>query len=220
MSTWETLNTEIALFAERETTSDTEFVAALPRFIANAEKRIFDELPVTAFNKEMTGSMVALSPYIDRPDGMTITGNLMVNIGNSQFVPMMMRTRTYIAEFWPNQLSTRDGKPPRYFAPFSETQFIVAPTPAVNYGYRFWFQGDQTPLSASNAENVLTRQHYDLLLAACMVEAYRYSQEDSATEMMTRYEAQYTERKATAAMNDLGITISDAQPATPRSVGA
>jgi uncharacterized membrane protein len=192
----------------------------LPRFIANAEKRIFDELPVTAFNKEATGLMTALNPFIDRPEGMTITGNLMVNIGNSNFVPMIARTRTYIADFWPNQSSTRDGKPPRYFAPFSETQFIVAPTPGAYYGYKFWFQGDQTPLSASNSANVLTRQHYDLLLAACMVEAFRYSQEDNATEMMTRYEQQYKELREVARMNDLGITISDAQAATPRSVGA
>lgn len=220
MTTWGTLRTELALFAERDINTDTEFVAATDRWIANAEKRIYDECPFTLFNEQVDGTLTAGDPFVARPAGMNRSGTMMVNVGSQGFIQIYARTRTYIAEFWPNQTTTLEGKPPRYWAPYDATRLIVAPTPRFGYGYRILFQGDLQPLSASNQTGPLTERHYDMLLAASLVEAFRFSHEDQSAMMAERYEAQYQQIKAAAIVNDLGISISDAVPAEPRASGA
>jgi hypothetical protein len=220
MSNYNTLQTEIARFAERDITTDVEFVASLDRFISNAEKRIYDECPFTLFNEQVDGVMTANSPFVPRPTGMKRSGTMMVNVGSSGFKQIYARTRTYIAEFWPNQNATSDIKPPRYWAPYDATTLIVAPTPRFGYAYRVLYQGDLQPLSSSNETSALTTDHYDMLLAATLVEAFRYSQEDQSAMMAERYEGQYQQIKAAAVVNDLGMSISDAVPAEPRASGA
>lgn len=220
MSNWTQLNTDIALFTERDTATDTEFVASLPRFIANAEKRIYDECPFTLFNEQADGSLTAGSPFLARPVGMKRSGTMMVNIEGVGFRPVYAQTRSYIAEFWPNQSASSTAKPPRYWAPYDADTLIVAPTPALAYGYRFFYQGDLPALSNANQTGPLTEEHYDLLLAAALVEAFRYSHEDQAAIMAERYEARYQQLKAAAIANDFGISISDAVPAQPRATGA
>lgn len=220
MTDWSTLNSDVALFCERDVSTDDEFVQALPRFIANAEKRIYDECPLTLFNQEESGTMSAGDPFIPRPEGMTRSGTLTVKSTSNEFVPVFARLRTNIAEFWPSRERVSDYKPPRYWAPYDASTIIVAPTPSLPFVYRFLFQGSLPPLSAASPTNALTREHYDMLLAATIVEACRYSQEDQSTQLMERYEAQYQGLKAAAIVNDLGISISDAVPAEPRATGA
>lgn len=220
MTTWSTLRTEVALFAERDIASDAEFVAALPRFIATAEKRIYDECPFTLFNEQAEGSLTAGDPFLPRPEGMKRAGTLLVNIGSAGFKQVHARTRTYIAEFWPNQSATLDTKPPRYWAAYDAARLIVAPTPRFGFAYRLLFQGDLQALSTTNQTSALTENHYDMLLAASLVEAFRFSHEDQSAMMAERYEAQYQQLKTAAIANDFGISISDAVPAEPRASGA
>lgn len=220
MSSWSQLNIDIPLFTERDTATDSEFVQALPRFIANAERRIYDECPFTLFNRQVDGSLTANSPFVPRPAGMNRSGTMMVSVDGIGFRPVYAQTRSYLAEFWPNQNATSPSKPPRYWAPYDSSTLLVAPTPGIAYAYRFFYQGDLDPLSNANQTNALTTEHYDLLLAAALVEAFRYSHEDQAEVMAQRYEAQYTQLKNAAVANDLGISISDAVPATPRATGA
>lgn len=217
---WTTLRADIALFCERDINTDVEFVAATDRWIANAEKRIYDECPFTLFNEQVDGAMTAGNPFIARPAGMTRAGTMMVNAGSEGFRQIYARTRTYIGEFWPNQSATVESKPPRYWAPYDATRLIVAPTPRFGYAYRILFQGDLSPLSSVNQTGPLTERHYDMLLAASLVEAFRFSHEDQSAMMAERYEAQYQQIKAAAIVNDLGISISDAVPAEPRTSGA
>ena len=220
MTTYDILRSDIALFAERDITTDTEFVAAMPRWIANAEKRIYDECPFTLFNGQVDGTLTAGSPFLPRPANITRSGTVLVNTGADGFRQIYARTRTYIAEFWPNQNASIDGKPPRYWAAYDADTLIVAPTPRLGFAYRIFLQGTSPPLSTGNPTNALAANHYDMLLAASLVEAFRFSQEDQAATMTERYEAQYQQIKAAATINDLGVSISDAVPAEPRASGA
>lgn len=220
MSNWSTLNSDIALFVERDIATDAEFVAALPRFIANAEKRIYDECPFTIFNEEENGVLTPGSPFLPRPAGMKRAGTMMLSLSGVGFRPMYTQTRSYIAEFWPNQSKVSSIKPPRYWAPYDADTLIVAPTPGLAFAYRFFFQGDLEPLTNANQTGPLTEHHYDMLLAAALAEAFRYSHEDQAAVMAERYEARYQQHKEAAILNDLGMSISDAVPAEPRASGA
>jgi hypothetical protein len=220
MTNWTTLRSDIANFTNRDVGTDDEFSAATNRFIASAEKRIYDECPFTLFNEQVDGTMTAQNPFVPRPPGMTRAGTMLVNVGALGFRQVYARTRTYIAEFWPNQNASLSNKPPRYWAPYDARTLIVAPTPRFGFAYRILFQGDLDPLSAGNPTSPLTERHYDMLLAACLVEAFRFSHEDQSAMMAERYEAQFQQTKAAAIVNDLGISISDAVPAEPRASGA
>jgi hypothetical protein len=221
MSNWTQLNADIPLFAERDVSTDSEFVQAMPTFIANAEKRIYDECPFTLFNEQVDDTMTAGSPFIARPVGMKRSGAMLVNVNGVGFTTMIAQTRAYLAEFWPTQVAAASSsKPPRYWAAYDATTLLVAPTPSQAYAYRLLFQGDLAPLSNANQTGPLTENHYDLLLAAALVEAFRYSHEDQAAVMAERWEVRYQEAKAAAVANDLGISMSDFVPAAPRSTGA
>ena len=220
MTNWTTLRSEIALFCERDITTDAEFDAATTRFIANAEKRIYDECPFTLFNGQVDGTLTAGSPFLPRPANITRAGTILINTGAAGFQQIYARTRTYLAQFWPNQNASLANKPPRYWAAYDASTLIVAPTPRFGFAYRIFLQGALPALSAGNLTNALTEQHYDMLLAASLVEAFRFSHEDQSAIMAERYEAQFQQLKAAATLNDLGISISDAVPAEPRASGA
>jgi hypothetical protein len=220
MTNWATLNADIARIADRDIGTDDEFAASMPRFIANAEKRIYDECPFTLFNQQVDGALTAGSPFLPRPAAMKRSGSLVVGSVGQGSRQIYARTRAYIADFWPDQARTVVNKPPRYWAAYDATTLIVAPTPSVAVAYRLTFQGALPGLSANNQTNPLTADHYDVLLAAALVEAFRYSHEDQSAMLGERYEAQYQQLKAAAIANDLGVSISDAVPAEPRTSGA
>ena len=61
-----TLKTAIQDYTQN---SETTFVSQLPRFIINAEERIFKEVQLDVFRKYQTGTLSASVKFLTKPAG-------------------------------------------------------------------------------------------------------------------------------------------------------
>jgi hypothetical protein len=90
---------------------------------------------------------------------------------------MVPVTKEFLDAVYPNV--TTIGTP-QYFAPVSNTVFLIGPSPDVNYTAEVIGTQRPTPLSVSNSSTFLTSYCPDLFMAASMVFATAYQRDFGA----------------------------------------
>ena len=150
-------------------------------FIRDAEFRIFREADADYAREYATSTFTANNKYLSLPNSSGSAGTntdrraLVVRsviATNSSDVQVALEPRddTFITEY--NSTGTTGF--PKYYAMFRENSIVVAPTPASAYVVTLDYIYTPDGLSSTNTETYISVNAPELLLYACLVEAYAF----------------------------------------------
>ena len=143
----------------------TEFVAAIPQIITNAEHRIFREIPdFLDYKVTFSASLVQGTNTITKQTSQRTTRAVSITVGSDE-VFLEQRSETYLHDYWPNALTESQ---PIMWAEVNATTIIIAPTPDLAYTYKTYYRIEPTGLTGSNANTYLGDNYEDFLMAAAL----------------------------------------------------
>ena len=182
-----TLVSNIQSFMEDD---GTEFVAAIPTIITQAEEIIFQRLPnLPCFRQITTGTLSQGTADYTVANARMIR---QVSVTSASVVSYLdHRVDSYLRDYWPN--ATTQGTPRMYStknAGTSGTVITIAPTPSSALSYQVDFVAPETGLSSSNANSWIGDHADNLLLSACLYESSAFLK---AAETLNSYKAQFDE---------------------------
>jgi len=209
---YSTLTTAIRAYTEVDNDPAVTAVVltqtVIDEFIMAAEHRINTELPMDSDRKVQEGTLVADDNTINSPAGaLFIRGVEVFNTANTSEAGTWLekKDQTYLTEYVgrltgpEGDLTAQDVTGfPKYYAMFggatalSDTTsggMYFAPTPDANYRYRVYYNKMPVALSGSNTTTYLSNYMPQILLYACLVEAYGFLK--GPMDMLTLYENKY-----------------------------
>jgi len=114
------------------------FVQNIPRFVKEAEDRIYNSVQIPALRKNVTGSLTAGNTYLSAPNDYLSTYSLAVIDATGTYNYLLNKDVNFIREAYPGPSYQAL---PQYYALFgpnysnlNELSFILGPTPDANYG--------------------------------------------------------------------------------------
>ena len=147
----------------------TDFVAAIPTFVKQAEQRIYRAVNLPVNRKNVSGSMTDGNAYLAMPTDFLFPLSLSITSSSNQIF-LLNKDANFIRSTYPNA-STKGT--PKYYGIFASDTFIIGPTPDSNYTteLHYYYQPnsivtDSTSWLGTNADTVL--------LYGSLVEAYVY----------------------------------------------
>tara|TARA_R100000388_G_C7233888_1_gene156526 strand:- start:763 stop:1410 length:648 start_codon:yes stop_codon:yes gene_type:complete len=192
--TFTTLKTAIQDYTQN---SETTFVNNLSRFIINAEERIFKEVQLDVFRKNVNGAITSGNKFLTKPTDYLSTFSLSI-INNSENVFLLRKHPTFLQDYTPDPSTTGV---PQYYADFDETTFLLAPTPSSGFTAELHYYHRPTSITATSDGTSWLGTNAELaLLYASLVEAYTFMKGEA--DMFQIYNARYQE--ALAYLKNLG----------------
>jgi hypothetical protein len=192
--TFTTLKTAIQDYTQN---SETTFVNNLSRFIINAEERIFKEVQLDVFRKNVNGAISSGNKFLTKPTDYLSTFSLSI-INNSENVFLLRKHPTFLQDYTPDPSTTGV---PQYYADFDETTFLLAPTPSSGFTAELHYYHRPTSITATSDGTSWLGTNAELaLLYASLVEAYTFMKGEA--DMFQIYNARYQE--ALAYLKNLG----------------
>ena len=192
--TFTTLKTAIQDYTQN---SETTFVNNLSRFIINAEERIFKEVQLDVFRKNVNGAISSGNKFLTKPTDYLSTFSLSI-LNNSENVFLLRKHPTFLQDYTPNPSTTGV---PQYYADFDETTFLLAPTPSSGFTAELHYYHRPTSITATSDGTSWLGTNAELaLLYASLVEAYTFMKGEA--DMFQIYNARYQE--ALAYLKNLG----------------
>jgi hypothetical protein len=188
---------------------EASFVAAIPTFVQQAEKRIYNSVQLPVLRRNVTGAVVSGSKYLSCPADFLSVFSLAVIDANGNYEYLLNKDVNFLRAAYPK--ATYTGFPQHYAlfgptvangSPSNELSFIVAPTPDAAYVVELHYY--YYPESIVTAGTSWVGDNYDpVLLYGSLVEAYIYMKGEA--DVMASYEAKYKE--ALSQLNRLGTGL-------------
>ena len=176
----------VAAIKDYANNTETNFVAAIPTFVKQAEQRIYRSVNLPVNRKNQAGNMTDGNAYLTMPTDFLLPLSLSVTSSSNQIF-LLNKDANFIRSTYPNA-STKGT--PKYYATFASDTFIIGPTPDADYvtELHYYYQPasivDTSPSwLGTNADTVL--------LYGSLVEAYTYMKGDA--DMMQLYQQRYQE---------------------------
>ena len=192
--TFTTLKTAIQDYTQN---SETTFVNNLSRFIINAEERIFKEVQLDVFRKNVNGAISSGNKFLTKPTDYLSTFSLSI-LNNSENVFLLRKHPTFLQDYTPDPSTTGV---PQYYADFDETTFLLAPTPSSGFNAELHYYHKPTSITATSDGTSWLGTNAELaLLYASLVEAYTFMKGEA--DMFQIYNGRYQE--ALAYLKNLG----------------
>jgi hypothetical protein len=117
--------------------TESLFVGNIPRFVMEAEDRVYNSVQIPSLRKNVTGTLTASNKYLSCPDDYLSTYSMAVIDTDTSYKYLLNKDVNFIREAYPMPTST--GLP-KYYALFgsqysnaNELSFIVGPTPDSSY---------------------------------------------------------------------------------------
>ena len=164
----------------------TETAAYIPTAIKIAQFRLSRETDQENVESNTTVSGASGSRFITKPSGYLIGKTLSYSQSNGNTYILRKQTRSFLERYWIYGAATTGQ--PKYYADYSNTQFLLAPTPDAAFGFSLSYVSRPAGLSTGNETNVFTQWIPDALFHASMVEMARYARN---TELLQYHEAGY-----------------------------
>jgi hypothetical protein len=178
-------------------------------FIKNSEYKIFRQTDADYSREYATSSFTSGNKYLLLPNDSTDEGSTTVrraliirsvvvtNTSNVQ-VTLEPRDDTFITEY------NADGSSgfPKYYAMFRESAIVVAPTPTAAYSVTLDYVYTPDNLSSTNTTTYISENAPELLLYACLVEAFAYLK--GPADMYKLYSDKYNEALQGFALEQTG----------------
>jgi len=208
------LQTDIRNYTEVDSNVLSDSV--LSRLIKNAELKVYREIDTDQNVHYATSSLIVGNRYVTIPADLRAIRYVQLKdtAGNQYYLEQ--RDTSFIAEYY----STPDTNAvdiPKYYANWDETYWVVAPTPDKTYAITLAYDKEPTSITsttlpttanpASTNGTYLSNKYQDLLLYACLVNAYGYLK--GPQDMLQYYQAQYNEALESYAIEQIGIRRRD-----------
>ena len=186
--TYATLVADMILYAERST--DSVFIAQVPKLIAFAENKIAREIKGLGQQQSVGDTMIPNNPILQKPDRWreTISINYGTGTNSTTRNQLFARSLEFCRNYWPDPAVVAPAANLKYYADYDYSHWLLAGTPGSAYPYEVIYYERAVPLDATNQTNWNTAFAPDFLLAACMLECQPFLKN---TERMAMWEAIY-----------------------------
>jgi hypothetical protein len=170
------LSSAINLYAEN---FETGFTSSVDGFIRAAEQRIYNLANIPASNQNQQLTLTANNKFFTLPAGFLSVNELEVVPASGNSVSLLNKEVSFIREAYPNATTTGV---PKYYAQYSDTQLILAPTPDLSYNVEVHFFG--YPESIVTAGTTWLGDNYDqTLLYGALIEAAAFQKSNVGEEL-------------------------------------
>lgn len=118
-------------------TTEQLFVANIPRFVQEAEERIYNSVQIPALRKNVTGTLTSGNKYLSLPNDWLSTYSLAIINADGTYEYLLNKDVNYIRQAFPSPADT--GTPTHYalfgsqYSATNELSLILGPTPNASY---------------------------------------------------------------------------------------
>ena len=196
------LQTDLKNYTEVDSSVFTD--AVMNKFITNAENKIYRAVDADLERHYATSTTVIGNRYVTIPSDLRTIRYIQLKDSSDKQVYLEQRDPSFIATYYDTP-STSSSTLPKYYANWDENYWVVAPTP--NAAYEITLAYNKNPVSLTDSTKsttgtYLSNKYQDLLLYACLVNAYGYLK--GPMDMLQYYQQAYTEALKTYEIEQLG----------------
>jgi hypothetical protein len=178
--------------------------SVLNTLIKNAENKIYREVDSDQDRHYATSNLIVGNRYVTIPADLRIIRYVQLKdtAGNQYYLEQ--RDTSFIAEFYSTP-GTSAVDIPKYYANWDEEFWVVAPTPDKTYEITLAYNKEPVSLtdaSVSGTGTYLSNKYQDLLLYACLVNAYGYLK--GPADMLQYYSQAYEKALLSYAIEQQG----------------
>lgn len=118
-------------------TTEQLFVANIPRFVQEAEDRIYNSVQLPSLRKNVTGTLTSGNKYLSLPNDWLSTYSLAIVKADGTYEYLLNKDVNYIRQAFPSPADT--GTPTHYalfgsqYSYINELSLILGPTPDASY---------------------------------------------------------------------------------------
>ena len=169
--------------------SETTFVNHLSDFIKASEERIFKNVDLELFRKNVTSAMTSSDKFVSIPSDYLSSFSLQITTAGSEGF-LLQKDVNFLQEAFDGSAST--GLP-RYYAVFDINNFIVAPTPNSNYAIElhYYYRPASLTAGADGGTTWLSINAELSLLYGSLIEAYTFMKGEQ--DVMAMYNQKFQE---------------------------
>ena len=175
--------------------------SVLDTIIKNAENKIYREVDSDQDRHYATSSLIVGNRYVTIPSDLRLIRYVQLkdSAGNQYYLEQ--RDTTFMAEYYSDPGSSSVDIP-KYYANWDENFWVVAPTPDKTYEITLGYNKEPTSLVTDTAGTFLSNKYADLLLYACLVNAYGYLK--GPADMLQYYSQAYEKALLSYAIEQQG----------------
>ena len=202
------LRTDIRNYTEvgSNVLSDT----VLKRLIINAELKIHRAIDTDQSVFYATSNLIINNRYVTIPSNLRFIRYVQLkdSAGNQHYLEQ--RDTSFIAEYYSTP-GTNSVDIPKYYANWDEEFWVVAPTPDKTYEITLAYDKEPDTITDTDSNppsppsitgTYLSNKYSDLLLYACLVNAYGYLK--GPQDMLQYYQGEYSQALETYALEQIG----------------
>ena len=183
--TFTTLKTAIQDYTDN---TETTFTSQLPRFIVNAEERIFKECQLDDFRKSSQALATSSNKFLTKPSDFLAQNSLSV-ISSSSNEFLLYKQVTFLQDYTANPATTGT---PKYYGDWDSSTFLLAPTPDSNYTMELHYYYRPTSITTTGDGTSWLGTNAELgLLYGSLVEAYTFMKGEQ--DLLTLYNNRFME---------------------------
>ena len=196
------LETDIRNYTEVDSTVFTS--AILSPIIINAENKIYRSIDTDQSAFYATSSLVVGNRYVTIPADLRVIRYVQLTDSNGNQYYLEQRDTSFIAEFYSTP-GTSNVDIPKYYANCDENFWVVAPTPDKTYSITLAYNKEPESITSTSFSTIgtyLSNKYQDLLLYACLVNAYGYLK--GPVDMLQYYSQEYEKALESYAVEQIG----------------
>ncbi len=159
----------------------------LAMFVKQAEQFVYNTVQIPALRRNQTGALGVGNSYLIYPTDFLYTFSLAVIDATGNYEYLLNKDVNFVRQAYPNPTST--GKP-KHYAVFSDTSFILGPTPDAAYAVELHY--GYYPETIVTAGTTWLGDEFDsALLNGALVQAIRFMKGEP--DMLALYEKMFTQ---------------------------
>ena len=175
--------------------------AVLSRIIQNAEGKIYREVDSDQDRHYATSSLIVGNRYVTIPSDLRLIRYVQLKDSDGNQYYLEQRDTTFMAEYYAEP-GTASVDIPKYYANWDENFWVVAPTPDKTYEITLGYNKEPTSIVTDTTGTYLSNKYPDLLLYACLVNAYGYLK--GPADMLQYYSQAYEKALLSYAIEQQG----------------
>ena len=178
--------------------------SVLNKFIQNSENRIYRSFDADLERFYATSTCQIGNRYVTIPSDLRVIRYIQLKDDDGNQTYLEQRDPSFMAEYYATPGSSSTSIP-KYYANWDEEYWVVSPNPDTAYEITLAYNKEPTSLtdsSVSTTGTYLSNKYQDLLLYACLVNAYGYLK--GPIDLLQHYEKLYKEALETYATEQMG----------------
>jgi hypothetical protein len=148
-----------------------------------------------------TSNLIIGNRYVTIPADLRFIRYVQLTNSEGDQFYLEQRDTSFIAEYYSTP-GTSAVDIPKYYANWDEEFWVVAPTPDRTYEITLAYDKEPPTITTDTTGTYLSNKYSDLLLYACLVNAYGYLK--GPADMLQYYKASYDEALESYALEQIG----------------